>query len=83
MLEIIKKVAEEADPSEWDEEESDRRIDYSMWETIRKQPRPVITEEQARIGAAKVYEAIEKWRAWEESNVKIPIRNDNHNYDDG
>ena len=83
VLEIIKKAAEEADPSEWEEEESDRQIDYSMWETIRKQPRPVITEEQARIGAAKVHEAIEKWRAWDESNVKIPAQKEYNNYDDG
>ena len=83
VLEIIKKAAEEADPSEWEEEESDRRIDYSMWETIRKQPRSVITEEQARVGAAKVHEAIEKWRAWDESNVKIPAQKDYDNYDDG
>ena len=83
VLEIIKKAAEEADPSEWEEEESDRRIDYSMWETIRKQPRPVITEEQARIGAARVHEAIEKWRAWDESNVKIPAQKDYNSYDDG
>ena len=83
VLEIIKKAAEEADPSEWEEEKSDRQIDYSMWETIRKQPRPVITEEQARVGAAKVHEAIEKWRAWDESNVKIPAQKDYNNYDDG
>ncbi len=83
VLEIIKKAAEEADPSEWEKEESDRQIDYSMWETIRKQPRPVITEEQARVGAAKVHEAIEKWRAWDESNVKIPDQKDYNNYDDG
>ena len=83
VLEIIKKAAEEADPSEWEEEESDRQIDYSMWETIRKQPRPVMTEEQARTGAAKVYEAIERWRAWDESNVNIPTRKDHQNYDDG
>ena len=31
-----------------------------------------MTKEQARIGAARVHETLERWRAWEESGVKIP-----------
>ena len=54
-----------------------------MWETIRKQPEPVISEEHARIGAALFHEAVEKQRLWRESNVKIPVRKDNTNYDYG
>ena len=49
-----------------------RNKDLSMWETIRKQPRPVITEEHARIGAARFHKTLERWIAWDESDVKIP-----------
>ncbi len=84
VLDRIKKIAEEADPSEYEEEESsDRRIDYSMWDIIDSQPQPVITEEHARIGAALFREAMQKQRLWEESNIKIPTRKDHDNYDDG
>ena len=84
VLEKIKKIAEEADPSEYEEEETPgRKIDYSMWEEIRKQPEPVISEEHARIGAALFHEAVEKQRLWRESNVKIPVRKDTTNYDYG
>ena len=84
VLDRINKIVEETDPSEYEEEESsDRRIDYSMWDIIDSLPEPEITEEHARIGAAKFYEAVEKQRLWRESNVKVPMRNDNSNYDDG
>ncbi len=84
VLDRIKKIAEEADPSEFEEEESsDRRIDYSMWDIIDSLPEPEITEEHARIGAALFYEAVEKQRLWRESNVKVPTQKDHYNYDDG
>ena len=84
VLDRIKKIAEEADPSEYEEEESSgRQIDYSMWDIIDSLPEPEITEEHARIGAALFYEAVEKQRLWRESNVKVPTQKDHYNYDDG
>ena len=84
VLDRINKIVEEADPSEYEEEESsDRRIDYSMWDIIDSLPEPEITEEHARIGAALFHEAVEKQRIWRESGVKIPTRKDHDNYDDG
>ncbi len=54
-LKIVKQAIEDTDPSEYEEDKSSgHKPDYSMWEMIRRQPaRPVITEEHARIGAAK------------------------------
>ena len=84
VLDRIDRLVEEADPSEYEEEESsDRKIDYSMWDIIDSLPEPEITEEHARIGAALFYEAVEKQRIWRESGVKIPTRKDYDNYDDG
>ena len=84
VLEIIERAIDETDPSEYEEEESsDHKPDYTMWEMIRKQPRPVISEEHARIGAALFHEAVEKQRLWEESDVRIPTQKDHANYDDG
>ncbi len=84
ILDIIKRAAEEADPSEWeDENPSGHKPDYSMWDIIESQPEPVITEEHARIGAALFHEAVERQRAWRESDVKIPARKDHDHYDDG
>ncbi|MXY20333.1 MAG: hypothetical protein F4Y49_03245 [Dehalococcoidia bacterium] len=83
FLDKIDKLAEEADPSEYEEESSDRQIDYSMWDIIDSHPEPEITEEHARIGAALFHEAVEKQRIWRESGVKIPTRKDHDNYDDG
>ena len=84
VLDRIDKLAEEADPSEYEEEESsDRQIDYSMWDIIDSLPEPEITEEHARIGAALFHEAVEKQRIWRESSVKIPTRKGYDNYDDG
>ena len=84
VLDRIKKIAEEADLSEYEEEESsDRQIDYSMWDIIDSLPEPEISEEHARIGAALFYEAVEKQRLWRESNVKVPTQKDHDNYDDG
>ena len=84
VLDRINRIVEEADPSEYEEDESsDRRIDYSMWEIIDSLPEPEITEEHARIGAALFHEAVEKQRIWRESDVKIPSRKDYDDYDDG
>ena len=84
VMDKIRRIAEEADPSEFEEDESDgRKLDYSMWEIIDNLPEPVITEEQARIGAAQFHEAVERQMRWAESDVKIPTRKDHHNYDDG
>ena len=70
---MAKEIVANLDPSEFEEEPpSTHKPDYSMWDKIAAQPPPVITKEQARIGAAKFHEAIERWRAWDESNVKIP-----------
>ena len=84
VLERINRIVEEADPSDYEEEESsDRRIDYSMWDIIDSLPEPEISEEHARIGAALFHEAVEKQRLWRESGVKIPTRKDHDDYDDG
>ena len=84
ILAKIDKVVAEADPSKYEEEESsDRQIDYSMWEIIDSLPKPEISEEHARIGAALFHEAVNKRRLWRESKVKIPTRKDYDNYDDG
>ena len=84
VLDRINRIVEEADPSDYEEDESsDRRIDYSMWEIIDSLPEPEITEEHARIGAALFHEAVEKQRLWRESGVKTPSRKDHDNYDDG
>ena len=83
-LEIVKRVAEETDPSEWEEDESSgHKSNYSIWEIIRKQPRPVITEEHARIGAARFHEAVARQRLWDESDIRVPTRKDHNSYDDG
>ena len=73
VIEIIKRTAEQVTPEEREEHEAAwRNKDLSMWEIIAAQPPPVITKEHARIGAAAFREAIERWRQWDESNVKIP-----------
>ena len=85
ILAIIRRAAEETDPSEWEEEEasSPHKPDYSMWDYIESLPQPKITEEQARIGAAQFHEAVERQRRWRESNVKVPTRKDFSHYEDG
>ena len=84
ILAKIDRIIEDIDPSEFDEDEDpDHKPDYSMWEIIRRQPRPKITEEHARIGAALFHEAVERQMRWKESDVQIPTRKDHHNYDDG
>ena len=73
LIEIAKRAAEQVTPEEREAHEAAwRGKDLSMWEIIKAQPPPVITKEHARIGAAKFREAIERWRAWDESDVKIP-----------
>ena len=70
---MAKEIVANLDPSEFEEEPpSDHKPDYSMWDIIAAQPPPVITEEHARIGAAKFHEEMERWRAWRESDFKIP-----------
>ncbi len=85
ILEIIKRAAEEVTPEEREAHEAAmRNVDLSMWDIIEAQPPPVITEEHARIGAAKFHEALERWRAWKESDVKIPDPPEGlSKYDDG
>ena len=70
---MAKEIAENLDPSELEEEPpTPYKPSYAMWNIINKQPRPVITEEHARIGAARFNERMERQRQWRESNVKIP-----------
>jgi hypothetical protein len=81
---MAKEIVANLDPSEFEEEpESNHKPDYSMWDIIRKQPPPVITEEHQRIAMARLDEKLERRRLWKESSVKIPTRKDNSNYDDG
>ena len=84
ILAMIDRIIEEADPSEWEEDKVPGHTpDYSMWDYIESLPKPEITEEQARIGAAKFHEAVERQIRWRDSNVKIPTRKDHDSYDDG
>ena len=81
---MAKEIVASFAPSDFEEEPpSDHKPSYAMWDIIESQPQPVITEEHARIGAALFREEMRKQRLWEESNVKIPIRKDYDNYDDG
>ena len=81
---MAKEIVANLDPSELEEEPpSPHKPNYTMWEIIRKQPKPAITEEQARIGAARFHERIERQRRWRESGVKTPARKDHNYYDDG
>ncbi len=84
ILAKIQKIIDETDPSEFEEEnDSGHKPDYSMWDYIETLPKPEITPEHARIGAALFHEAVERQRRWHESGVKIPTRKDHYNYDDG
>ena len=85
LFEIVKRAAEQASPEEREAHEAAMRgKDLSMWDKIRKQPRPVITKEHARIGAARFHERLERWRAWDESGVEIPDPPEGlSHYDDG
>ena len=84
LVAIAKEIAENLDPSELEEEPpTPYKPSYAMWDIINKQPRPVITEEHARIGSARFNARIEQQIAWRESGVKIPTRKDYDNYDDG
>ena len=84
ILAKIDRVIEEADPSELEAEKSSgRKPDYSMWDYIDSLPKPEISEEHARIGAAKFHEAVERQMRWKDSGVKIPSRKDHDSYDDG
>ena len=84
ILEKIRRIAEETDPSEYEEDESsDHKPNYSMWDYIDSLPEPELTEEQARIGAARFHEAVERQRRWRESGAEIPRRSDRNTYEDG
>ena len=84
LVAIAKEIAENLDPSELEEEPPTQyKPSYAMWDIINKQPRPVITEEHARIGAARFNARIERQIAWREAGVKIPTRKDHDSYDDG
>ena len=83
LVAMAKEIVANLDPSEFeDDPPTTYKPDYSMWEIIERQPQPVITEEQARIGASRFREAIQRQRLWDQSDVKIPIRKDYDNYDD-
>ena len=77
LVAIAKEIAENLDPSELEEEPpTTYKPSYAMWDIINKQPRPVITEEHARIGSARFNARIEQKIACRESGVKIPTRKD-------
>ncbi len=81
---MAKEIVANLDPSEFEEEPpSTHKPDYSMWDIIRKQPRPVITEEHQRIAVARFNERMERQRLWRESDFKIPDPPEGlTNYDD-
>ena len=84
LVAIAKEIAENLDPSELEEEPpTTYKPSYAMWDIINKQPRPVITEEHARIGSARFNARMEQQIAWREAGVKIPTRKDRNEYDDG
>ena len=85
VMEKLDRMIEQMTPEEREEVEAEwRGKDLSMWDIIDAQPPPVITREQARIGAAKFREEMEIRRAWAESNVKIPDPPEGlTGYDDG
>ena len=73
VIEKLKRIIEEIPIEEREaHEEAMRNKDLSMWDIIAAQPPPVITREQARIGAAEFHEILERWRRWDESGVEIP-----------
>ena len=81
---MAKEIVANLDHEELGEEPpTPHKLNYTMWEIIRKQPKPVITEEHARIGAARFHERIQRQIRWRESGVKTPARKDHDSYDDG
>ncbi len=73
VIEKLKRIVEEIPPEEREaHEEAMRGVDLSMWEIIDAQPPPVMTKEQLQIAAAEHREYMERWRARDESDVKIP-----------
>ena len=82
---MAKEIEANLDPSEFeDEPPTDHKPSYAMWDIIRKQPRPVITEEHQRIAMARFNKRMELQRLWEESDVKIPDPPEGlTRYDDG
>ena len=85
VIEKIERIAEQVTPEEREAHEAAMRgRDLSMWDIIDAQPTPVITREQAIIGAAEFHEILERWRAWDESDVEIPDPPEGlSQYDDG
>ena len=83
IMKIIKHYADKMTPEDREAHEAEMRgVDLSMWETIRRQPRPRMTKEHARIGAARFHEAMERQRLWEESDVQLPDPKDYPKYND-
>ena len=83
VLEIVKRAAEQVTPEEREAHEASMRgKNLSMWDKI---PQPeYISEEHARIGAAKFHEEMARWRAWRDSDIKIPDPPEGlTRYDDG
>ena len=85
VMEIIDRIAEQVTPEEREAHEAEfRGRDLSMWDIIDAQPPPVITREQAIIGAAEFHEILERWRRWDESDVEITDPPEGlSQYDDG
>ena len=85
VFKIVKRAVEQVTPEEREAHEAAmRNVNTSMWDKIAAQPPPVITKEHARIGAAKFHETMERWRAWKDSDVKIPDPPEGlSRYDDG
>ena len=82
---MAKEIVASLDPADFEKEPpSNHKPNYAMWDIIASQPPPVITEEHAKIGAAKFREEMARWRAWEKSDVKIPDPPEGlTGYDDG
>ena len=73
VIEKLDRIIEQVPPEEREAHEAEfRGRDLSMWDIIDAQPPPVITKEQAKIGAAEFHEILERWRRWDESDVEIP-----------
>ncbi len=85
VIEKLKRIVEQVPIEEREAHEAAMRgRDLSMWDIIDAHPPPVITKEQAKIGAAEFHEILERWRRWDESDVEIPDPPEGlSQYDDG
>ena len=75
-LAIVKRVVEEVGPQEEDQEEINdgHKPDTSMWDYIHSLPQPEISEEHARIGAARFHAAIRTTETMETIRRKAPTQ---------